>query len=656
MYAPALYVAIGLLILLFPLSIQIRSKSILHNRLKKAISLCFLVSALIAIAPETAQIGAPFHKYGQSKIAFYGCNYQIQLTRAKFCNENRSFEWCYCNNFNAFSTIAHCYKTGHESQVDSLLTMCQQYNKTIGLDIYRKATLYYDTHARSIENTANTSSLITFPVKLNETETHIFERAYQNFLGNFDLSVNYGAYLVLYWVAVFFLAALGNWSKILFPGLQKRLTDPLTNWFRKRISLPATGKKNKANHHSFCNCLDMLVPTRAETLIILTSGVLCGYFFTANISYVEGDPLFHTKTLALLRYYAVRASILASSMMPLLLLFGGRNNFLQWLTRWDYSTFIALHRWVSRLVVVLILIHSANYSFYLRLNKSIVHSCFWQSHPFTYISTENELVMFIKVKKGVTLALAEYLKTHKDRYTQIRVAVEGSYGETTPAGKYDSAVFIAGGSGSAGIYSEALDLTKTESQRKVKFIWIIREYKSLFWFYKELIALKDTKIESTVYITRPSIPIEREDFESRMGVSEFLDECNELTPAAKQTQKYIKSNSQFCQDEFLDECNELTPLITAAKQTQKYIKSNSLFCDDFLEKIKSELRHVTFIEGKPDIEKLVQTNIEESKGSTSFVTCGHPAMVDDIRASVVNNIANDGKKRVDYFEQLQVWA
>ena len=39
-----------------------------------------------------------------------------------------------------------------------------------------------------------------------------------------------------------------------------------------------------------------------------------------------------------------------------------------------------------------------------------------------------------------------------------------------------------------------------------------------------------------------------------------------------------------------------------------------------------------------------------------FVTCGHPAMVDDIRAEVVGTIGKYKEKRIDYYEQLIGWA
>ncbi|KAI5963330.1 uncharacterized protein KGF55_003122 [Candida pseudojiufengensis] len=766
MYIPGIYASIITGILLFPFLIPIRTKNKLQRNIKTSLIILFIISILSSIAPETSQIGAPFHKYGKSKIAFYGCNYQIQLTQIKFCNEdNKTLEWCFCNNFNAFATIAHCYKIGHPNEINSLLTMCQEFNKTLSLNTFNHANDYYDSHAKSIselQNENQNNNVTHFPIKLNETETHIFEQAYDHFLGNFDLSVDYGAYLVLFWVVVFTLISINNWFKHLFPQFFKHMTDPLTNWFRSRISLPSTNNKNKTNEYKFAGLIDMLVPTRIESIILTSFTILTTYLMISNISYTEGDPLFHTKRNALLRYYAVRASILSSTMMPLLILFGGRNNFLQWITKWDYSTFITLHRWISRIIMILIIIHAFNYSAYMKSIKKttiepylywgtaaflagvvimiqgllvlrrkwyemflILHillagififgawlhveelycvwfyyvssmiwlfdriirvlrlyqfgnpqakiyllsddtlkiivpkpkswevipgghafihflkwDCFWQSHPFTYTSTNQEIILFIKVKKGVTKNLANYLKTHPDKYTTIRVAIEGSYGEQTPAYKYDSSVFIAGGNGIPGIYAEALDVIKSQQNQfkdnKVKLIWVVREYSSLFWFYEELIHLQNLNLETTIYITRPNLPINEEDFKRRIISVNSLGDSNELSPLLNQssTQSQKLSSSSLI-------------------EIDNKFNSESI---DYKSIIKKELQHISFTESRPNVNKIVETNIEESIGSTCFITCGHPIMVDEIRQSVVENIYNPEKKRVDYFEQLQVWA
>lgn len=53
-----------------------------------------------------------------------------------------------------------------------------------------------------------------------------------------------------------------------------------------------------------------------------------------------------------------RTGVLSFAMAPLVLLFSGRNNFLQWITDWPHATFVLLHRWVARLFVLQALLHT----------------------------------------------------------------------------------------------------------------------------------------------------------------------------------------------------------------------------------------------------------------------------------------------------------
>lgn len=749
MYYPAICISVAISIVLVPFLIPIRLKSPVYRRIKASLIVGLIISILTAVAPETAQIGAPFHKYGKPKIAFFGCNYQIMLTTARFCSTNATFEWCYCDNFSAFATLAHCYQVGHPGELESLISMCKPFNKTITMSTVNDAEEYYKNHAKPVEEIHKLPNYSqgNFPVQLNESEIFIFKQSYEQFLGNYDKSVDYGWYLVLYWVVVIAVVSIGNWIKIIFPNLTKALTDPVSNWYRKHISTPATVSRNKTNELHLTKGLEMLVPSRLETIILTGMTVICLKMLIGDFQYVEGNPIFHSKINALLRFYAVRTGLLASALMPLLILFAGRNNFLQWATRWDYSTFIMFHRWLSRIIVVLFLVHSVCYSLYLKQHSKkpeayiywgftamlagliilvqgllvlrrrwyemflILHiilaivfiggawkhvdalycvwfyytsaavwafdriiricrlvsfgfpkarvyllpdetlkvvvpkpdnweavpgghafihflrfDCFWQSHPFTYTTSERDITLFIKVKKGVTTSLCRYLKSNENCSASIRVAIEGSYGESTPAKHADMAVFIAGGNGIPGIFAEALDINRhQELKHTVRLIWVVREYNSLLWFYEELMSLKDTQIETTIYITRPGILVNEDDFNKRL-------------PRMGQNME-----------------NELQPLlqksVPAAYNSEPVNSVGGIHSQ-----IREELFHIKIIEGRPSIEKVIATCIEDSSGSACFVTCGHPAMVDDIRAAVANNIDNKEGKRVDYYEQLQVWA
>lgn len=59
-----------------------------------------------------------------------------------------------------------------------------------------------------------------------------------------------------------------------------------------------------------------------------------------------------------LAYIGYRTGHIAYALLPLLILFSGRNNFLLWVTNWSHSTFIVLHRWVARIFAVQAIVHS----------------------------------------------------------------------------------------------------------------------------------------------------------------------------------------------------------------------------------------------------------------------------------------------------------
>ncbi|KAK3997865.1 Ferric/cupric reductase transmembrane component 1 [Cladorrhinum sp. PSN332] len=61
------------------------------------------------------------------------------------------------------------------------------------------------------------------------------------------------------------------------------------------------------------------------------------------------------QTVGFLMY---RTGVLSYAMLPLVILFAGRNNILLWLTNWSHSTYLLLHRWVARLFMLQALLHS----------------------------------------------------------------------------------------------------------------------------------------------------------------------------------------------------------------------------------------------------------------------------------------------------------
>lgn len=90
-------------------------------------------------------------------------------------------------------------------------------------------------------------------------------------------------------------------------------------------------------------------------------------FFILNViltcvSYVLMYPLPHpwgyNHRGEILAYVGYRTGEIAFALLPLVILFAGRNNVLLWLTNWSHSTFLLLHRWVARLFALHTILHS----------------------------------------------------------------------------------------------------------------------------------------------------------------------------------------------------------------------------------------------------------------------------------------------------------
>ncbi|KAG7665914.1 uncharacterized protein J8A68_000537 [[Candida] subhashii] len=694
---------------------------------------------------------SPFTKYGDS-ISLYACNYQINVD-VSFCPTAFNYT-CLCQDENALATYAGClaYKNrdSHAAQ-EALIEFCK--GTELDKNWYAPAIKRYEQYAKSASEIKNFNKTVPIdvPFKLNVTRMNLFNDAYIQFLGNYDDSLLYGTSTLMYWLLIMVIGAISHWSKFLFPGFYRKLTGPITNYWRKHVLMPALFGRRKSQELYAWKILDCLLPSRFESVAIGAFYIFIIVIQAINMDYVEGDPVFASKYEATLRYASDRTGIVATIMMPLIFLFAGRNNILQWISGYNYATFMAFHRHTARIMFVLIVIHAVGFSIsfgasyakdmeenyliwgtvatvaggiilfqamlffrrrwyeiflfihilmavfwvigawyhiyglgYLvfvyptvavwaadravRLGRLLVfgfptadvilladetikvvvpkpsywHSIpgghafihflkptyFWQSHPFTFTDSVEEkeyIILYVKVKGGITHSLYQLLSKTPGKAVKMKVGIEGPYGEATPAKTSDSAVFIAGGNGIPGIYSEVVDIALRAGQnckKVLKLVWVVREYRSLFWFYDELTSLKNVNIQTTIYVTKPDSLACIEEFSSRFSGSE----SGSFTGSEKDSSK---ENGEFISD------NEKVEIV---------------------ERIKRDLSHIEFKDGRPNIEQLVAEGVNQSPGSTSFVACGHPAMVDEVRYSCVQNISNEGKKRVDFYEQLQVWA
>ena len=101
-------------------------------------------------------------------------------------------------------------------------------------------------------------------------------------------------------------------------------------------------------------------PTYGQALYIFSFSILnliltfAGYDSVAPLPHPWG----YDRRGEWLAYAGYRTGDIAFALLPLTILFAGRNNILLWATNWFHSTYLLLHRWVARMLVLQTILHS----------------------------------------------------------------------------------------------------------------------------------------------------------------------------------------------------------------------------------------------------------------------------------------------------------
>ncbi|QWU87494.1 hypothetical protein CA3LBN_001759 [Candidozyma haemuli] len=652
----------------------------------------------------------------------------ISGSSGRYLNVDR---YCEASNQPYLGSMAACLVDSFDDEkyVEHFVSTCSGQISRDDFDrAYQNASRYL-VNGTSSEGAqkAQTNPLSFDPesVLYQANDTYSYDRT-----NNFTLI--FGIVLTAYWFAVCLIAGFFHWTKRLVPWLSDKLLGfaPF-NYVRRFIVLPATFSKAHFSTKKL-GPLEWLIPLRFESVLLAIYFILSAIFCGVEINNASDKPL--------VLQVGNRSGSLATFALPVLILFAGRNNFLQFVTGWQYTRFVVFHRWVARVSFLVLMVHVGTktmtlkyyqaypsslsetylvwgtistvcmgclvfFSMYwlrrtryelfllthyifailmiaggwihvkikqlegffiacvavwavnfvirgLRLaifgiqeatleleadetirvickrphwwrphpgSHAFVHfltpMSFWQSHPFTLVDEpveEGTVGMYAKIKGGVTHGLYQQLLRAPGHSINIKVMVEGPYFEKMPVEDVERAVFIASGNGIPGMYAGAKDLAINYPRKPVRLIWVIRDYISICWFYSELKQLELLNIDIIIYVTRGS----KED----------------------ELRHHIRRNS----------LNEKSDQSSGSTKVNGSITS--------INDLKQSLPFIQFVEGRPNIGGIVSDEVIQSGNhSTGFVTCGHPAMVDDIRKQVVDTLAVDPTSKIELFEQFQMW-
>ncbi|KAK6538170.1 hypothetical protein TWF694_011052 [Orbilia ellipsospora] len=105
-------------------------------------------------------------------------------------------------------------------------------------------------------------------------------------------------------------------------------------------------------------CLLGNAPNLGQTLYVVLFLILNILFTCIGYESRQPNAWYQNRYFEILTYVMYRTGTFGYILAPLVFLFGGRNNFLLWVTNWSHSTFLILHRWIARIFALQALLHS----------------------------------------------------------------------------------------------------------------------------------------------------------------------------------------------------------------------------------------------------------------------------------------------------------
>ncbi|KAI5959527.1 hypothetical protein KGF57_002052 [Candida theae] len=613
------------------------------NRKQQFIVMQFVVFITLLSFIEASNVpkanNLPCIRY-KEMIPAYACSYQVN-DHARYCEDGtlyKSNTTCLCNNINWLASVVGCLSCKGNLEIKKAHGLKKFCRINGGVDLNQEIIeLAYQTFLSSCSSppASSADTIIDFPICLQLSEVELYRKAYEKYLGNFDDSIYYGTAIYGYWFVVIAFAGIANWS-----SAWSKLCKPFKP-VQRHLTLPAFATATRSQTKSW-GPIQFVVPSRLEALVLAIFVILLIALTLLNTDPVAGDPIYYTKDNAQLRRNWYETFLVMHFVLGMCWLVGcwvhvNKLGFIYFYYPaaivWSVDRLARIVRLVSfgfpradvtlledDLIKIVIPV-SKTWQNRNHLGYSYVYfwgaDCFWQSHPFTFMHSPTigrHMVCFCRVKGGVTQKLRNFLKTKPNRQDQIRVGVEGPYGMPSSIPHADSMVFIAGGTGVAGIYQEIVHCIKAlepACDKTIKLIWVVRNYSSIEWFQTELEILEETKVDITVHITGST---------AAKGASNI----------GSNEEKEVSLKGAFNQQALS------SPSSVVAEAT--------------------DLSFIKISHGRPDIPEIVDMNIRECRSSVSFVTSGHPKMADDMRRAVCQKIDSVPDKSIHFYDQLQVWA
>ncbi|KPI38249.1 putative ferric transmembrane component [Cyphellophora attinorum] len=99
-------------------------------------------------------------------------------------------------------------------------------------------------------------------------------------------------------------------------------------------------------------------PTMGQGMYIVFFVILNVICSAVGHNSVQPNAFYKNTREEIMLYVANCTGVIAFALLPLVILFAGRNNFLLWITNWSHATYLLFHRHVARIFMVHCIVHS----------------------------------------------------------------------------------------------------------------------------------------------------------------------------------------------------------------------------------------------------------------------------------------------------------
>lgn len=512
---------------------------------------------------------------------------------------------------------------------------------------------------------------------------------------------------------VVFSRIIGNFVYKVWAKLLTYFDGKISRFFRRFFLLPAMFHQHHSEPAKIGKFEAFSIPTRVQTLVILIYYMTIFVFLFVGYEFKFPNFMYDTKARQLLRLLGDRAGIVSITQVPIIILFGGRNNFLIWLTGWPIDVFNVYHKWISRGILVLLLVHAISFSLSFTLAGSygtVWSKAYWIFGVTAFSSGVVIFVQSLRVlrQRNYELFLASHIalaavflgaawnhlkELGEMEYLYAAVAVWGTDRIARVirilwSGPSCNAQMIAYGD---GVFKVTITYSKRWKITPGTYVFVsLLDWESFWQFhpFSAVSPIDDDDNTLTIYakakngFTRDLYlklcrqQGRRQDscilLEGPYGCQHALyryDEVFIIAGGVGITGVYnyaadMRKNSQrehsvqliwvIPDERPLEWFGDQIDYLSSAEQFQCTIYITGTGNSTFQTEKPTTFGQYRKMRGKPDVDSFVRRCIVNASGKLAVLSCGPGSMNDQVRKAVAENIQS-ASSRVDYFEESFSW-